>query len=333
MPQSKENTSCVRWEALLADAVDGELGSGDEAGFAAHMAACPECASLFDAARKGREWLEFLVAEPEMPAGMLEKILARTGPGHEAVYPAAVTAGGIGSDMPEPWQRQGMGGLLRRFAEPRLMLTAAMAFFSTALTLSLLAPRVANLMAPAMATLRVGNLHPAAVRAYVERQVADASVPIVRYYDHLQLVNQVQSTVKEMERTQEGTGAGQTAQPAGTGAWRGTGKPKAEPRRTGPTQQVEAPAIPQEMNPTLATKTKTSQGWGIPQEALATKTKTSRGWGAQEALATETKTSRGWGIPQEVRTTQEALLRLDARPGQMGSSAKTRGEGSKLWIA
>jgi hypothetical protein len=298
MPQSRENTSCMRWEALLADAVDGELKSGDEAEFAAHMAACPECAALFDAARKGREWLEFLAAEPEAPAGMLEKILARTGPGHEAVYPEAVPVGGIGSGVPEPWQRPGLGALIRRFAEPRLMLTVAMAFFSTALTLSLLAPRVTNLMAPAMATLRVGNLHPAAVRAYVERQAADASVPIVRYCDHLQLVNQVQSTVREMKRTQEGTGAGETGapsqQPAGTGALKGTGKPKLELRRTGPAQQVAAPAILQEMNPTLATNTKTSRGWG---------------------------------------TTQEALLRLDARPGQMGSSAKARGEGSKLWIA
>ena len=292
MPQSRDNSeraACVRWEALLADAVDGELKSGDEAEFASHMAACTDCAALFDAARKGREWLEFLAAEPEVPAGMLEKILARTGPGHEAVYPAAATAGGMGASLPEPWQRPGFVASLRRFAEPRLMMTAAMAFFSTALTLSLIAPRVA----PALAALKIGSLRPAAVRSYVERQFAEASVPIVRYYDHLQLVNQVQSTVREMKRS---TGAGESgtpgtsAQPAGTGAMKGTAKP----RRTGPVQQVSAPAASQQAkDPTLATNTKTSRGWG---------------------------------------TTQQALLRLDSGPGQRGSSAM-REERSKLWIA
>jgi hypothetical protein len=241
MPQSRDNTeraACVRWEALLADAVDGELRSGDEAEFAAHMAACAECAELFDAARKGREWLAFLAAEPEVPAGMLEKILARTGPGHEAEAPAAVPVDGI--ELPEPWQRPGLGGFIRRFAEPRLMMTVAMAFFSTALIINAALPRVATLH---VGSLRL-NLRPAAVRSYVERQLAEASVPIIRYYDHLQLVNQVQSTVREIKRTQQSTGAGEagspekSAQPAGTGAARGNGKS----RRTNPAQQVAAPA-------------------------------------------------------------------------------------------
>ena len=45
------------------------------------MAVCPACAALFEEARRGREWLEFLSPEPEVPAGLLDKILAQTGPG------------------------------------------------------------------------------------------------------------------------------------------------------------------------------------------------------------------------------------------------------------
>ena len=41
---------------------------------------------LFEEARRGREWLEFLSAEPEVPDGLLEKILAQTGPGQVAGY-------------------------------------------------------------------------------------------------------------------------------------------------------------------------------------------------------------------------------------------------------
>ncbi len=78
------SAACGEWETLLADALDGLLKPEDEATFTAHMAACPACAALYEEARKGREWLEFLSPEPEAPAGLLEKILAHTGPGHAA---------------------------------------------------------------------------------------------------------------------------------------------------------------------------------------------------------------------------------------------------------
>src|ERR1017187_3689647 len=77
--------ACGQWETLLAEALDGLLKPADEATFSAHMAACPACAALFEEARQGREWLEFLSTEPEVPAGLLDKILAKTGPGHPPV--------------------------------------------------------------------------------------------------------------------------------------------------------------------------------------------------------------------------------------------------------
>ena len=69
--------ACGQWETLLADALDGLLKPEDEAIFNAHMAVCPACSALFEEARRGREWLEFLSPEPEVPAGLLDKILAR----------------------------------------------------------------------------------------------------------------------------------------------------------------------------------------------------------------------------------------------------------------
>src|ERR1035441_5276364 len=73
--------ACGQWETLLAEALDGLLKPADEATFSAHMAVCPACAALFEEARQGREWLEFLSTEPEVPAGLLDKILAKPGPG------------------------------------------------------------------------------------------------------------------------------------------------------------------------------------------------------------------------------------------------------------
>lgn len=189
--------ACGQWETLLVDALDGLLRPEDEATFTAHMASCPACAALFDEARRGREWLEFLSPEPEVPEGLLDKILASTGPGHVLV-PSLATAGSNVLPMPPAWQRPGLMGRIRRFAEPRLMMTAAMAFFSIALTLNLTGVRLTD--------MRLSNLRPSALRSYMERQLTVASTPIIRYYDHLRLVYEVESRMRELRRTSQGEG-------------------------------------------------------------------------------------------------------------------------------
>ena len=54
------------------------------------------------------------------------------------------------------WQRPGFMASLRRFAEPRLLMTAAMAFFSIALTLNLTGIR--------LSAVRLADLRPIDVR-------------------------------------------------------------------------------------------------------------------------------------------------------------------------
>jgi hypothetical protein len=76
-------------------------------------------------------------------------------------------------------------------------MTAAMAFFSIALTLNLTGVRLSN--------LRWADFRPASIRAYMERRLTTASVPIVRYYDHLRFVYEVESRMRELRRT-EGEG-------------------------------------------------------------------------------------------------------------------------------
>jgi len=185
--------ACGQWETLLADALDGLLKPEDEAIFGAHMAVCPACTALFEEARKGREWLEFLSPEPEVPEGLLDRILAQTGPGQAAGYGLMPAASGNVVAMPQPWQRPGFAGRIRRFAEPRLMMTAAMAFFSIALTLNLTGVRVTS--------IRLSDLRPTAVRSFMERRITMASTPIIRYYDHLRFVYEVESRVREFRRT------------------------------------------------------------------------------------------------------------------------------------
>jgi hypothetical protein len=190
--------ACGQWETLLADALDGLLRPEDEATFSAHMAVCPACTALFDEARRGREWLEFLSPEPEVPLGLLDKILAQTGPGQAEGYGLAAAGSNVLA-MPPAWQRPGFVGNVRRFAEPRLLMTAAMAFFSISLTLYLTGFKLSS--------VRLADLRPTAVRSFMERRLTMASTPIIRYYDHLRFVYEVESRMRELRRTE---GEGQT---------------------------------------------------------------------------------------------------------------------------
>jgi hypothetical protein len=177
----------------------------DEATFTSHKAICPACSALYEEARKGREWLEFLSPEPEAPEGLLERILAHTGPGHAArgPLPAMAGSGSVPAFVVPVWQQTGFFARMRYAVQPRLVMTAAMAFFSIALTLSLTGVR--------LTTLRLADLRPRAVRSYMERQLNMASVPIVRYYDHLRFVYEVESKVRQMRSQSEGRGNDNTS--------------------------------------------------------------------------------------------------------------------------
>jgi hypothetical protein len=236
--------ACGLWETLLADALDGLLKPGDQATFAAHMAACPACAELFEEARRGREWLEFLSPEPEVPAGLLERILAATGPGQTAAYTFTTGSGNVVPMIPA-WQRPGLVARVRRFAEPRLMMTAAMAFFSIAMTLNMTGVRLSD--------LRLSNLRPSAVRSFMERRLTMASTPIIRYYDHLRLVYEVQTRMRELRRTTESEGENnqRTQHDSAPGESQQNPGNKGGGSRVDPPQQSGNPAVEPAAEPTF----------------------------------------------------------------------------------
>ena len=237
--------ACGQWETLLADALDGMLRPEDEATFSNHMASCVACTAMFEEARRGREWLDFLSDEPEVPAGLLDRILAQTGPGQTAELSiaageAAVITAGVPlqkrakSVRVPAWQKPGFMGYVRRFAEPRLMMTAAMAFFSIALTLNMTGVRITK--------LKLADLKPTSIRMYMQRQITVAYTPIVRYYDHLRLVYEVQSRVREMRRNNE-TENQQQKTPQPSGESKQSPNHKDGGSRVSPPQQSVTPAL------------------------------------------------------------------------------------------
>ncbi len=114
-------------------------------------------------------------------------------------------------------------------------MTAAMAFFSIALTLNMTGVRLTD--------LRLADLRPTAVRSFMERRLMTASTPIIRYYDHLRLVYEVEARMKELRRNaQENQQQRQQTQPV-PGESRQNPNRKDGGSRVDPPQQSGTPAL------------------------------------------------------------------------------------------
>ncbi len=139
-------------------------------------------------------------------------------------------------------------------------MTAAMAFFSIALTLNLAGVRLTD--------LRLADLRPKAMRSYMERQLTMASVPIVRYYDHLRFVYEVESRVRELRGEAESGNQGEpqpnNTQPVTPGETREN--PGKNPGHNDGGLRVD----PREEPGTPATEPATGSAGGPPNEFLET---------------------------------------------------------------
>jgi len=196
--ESTRPEGCAVCEAMLPEAVDHALSAEEQRVFDAHVAGCSECARELAEAQRGQAWMSLLKNyAPEPPAMLLEKILAQTSEPAMAAVPAAakaipVKAGApawaISSIAARIWQ--GASAAFRADGrlshQPRLAMTAAMAFFSIALTLNLSGVRLQD--------LRAANFTPSALK----RSVADASASVTRTFENNRSVYQVESRLDEL---------------------------------------------------------------------------------------------------------------------------------------
>jgi hypothetical protein len=179
---------CDEWENLLADALDGTLSAADTAAFTRHHHECVLCAQMLKETEQGRSWMKYLAVEPEVPADLLNKILARTSGGQQT----GVAVPAISLPARPAWHRV-MLPAVRQVLEPRLMMTLAMAFFSIALTLNLAGIKVTD--------LRAQDFQPSRLRANISRQYYSTNEQVTKYYKNLRLVYEMESRVRELRRT------------------------------------------------------------------------------------------------------------------------------------
>ena len=187
-PFQQGSLQCEEWEALLADALDGTLKADDTAVFTAHGKDCPMCAEMLAQAKQGQEWMSFLHEDPPVPVDLVAKILDRTS---GASLPQLAAAGAV-QQVPLPIAHF---TARRTFRDARMLMTAAMAFFSLALTLNLIGVR--------LDTIRMADLRPAALQTTIARQFYGAKKQMVSYYENIRLVYEVESKVREMRQDAE----------------------------------------------------------------------------------------------------------------------------------
>jgi Putative zinc-finger len=215
---------------MLTDVLDGTLSAADQATFDLHLVGCTSCAGMLADAQRGAAWMEMLKSpRPEPPASLLERIIAQTsekdtkpaiilGPtdflrapapprppntllGRPALVPSPALAGGTfpyASTNVLPFRTRittGLRSFSHTMLQPRLAMTAAMAFFSIALTMNLTGVRLSQ--------LRASDLKPSSIL----RSCYEAKAKVVRYSDNLRVVYELESRVRDLQRSSDDDGS------------------------------------------------------------------------------------------------------------------------------
>jgi hypothetical protein len=250
-----EGTTCAQCEAMLPDWMDhaegGEMTQKDRAAFELHIATCPECSQMLADAQRGAALLQMLRSpRPEPSSALMDRILANTsglaGPAKsrvsgvsalpaidgaaveiQSVNPAnyilsteqPLTSSAAGNVIPfrsPSAARFSLRTITHTMMQPRLAMTAAMAFFSIALTLNLTGVRLTE--------LSVSDLKPSNLR----RTFYQADASVVRYYDNLRVVYELESRVQDLKRSNDNSDTDTAAPSSKTSSESGDTKDKSK---------------------------------------------------------------------------------------------------------
>jgi len=197
MPDHTSNgMQCHEFDGLLTDALDGVLTGLQLDRFQAHARTCSACGPLFAEVEAGRNWLKDLT-EVESPVSLVNNILASTtGVDSQRLRVNVIATQPRRSQLGASWLErvqaraaEAVQPIWSTVRQPRFAMSFGMAFFSLSLALSVLGVKAAD--------LRQVSLRPAAIRhTYYSTQAR-----VVRYYENIRFVYEVESRVREFKRT------------------------------------------------------------------------------------------------------------------------------------
>lgn len=191
-----QHANCVACEELFADALDNLLSPADQIFFDEHLRTCASCSESYAQAQRGAAWLEILKqSRPEPSSTLVQRILAETS--GEQIGDTALLVAEISAfpnvlpfvSRPAPRPTSGFTRFTRLAMEPRFAMTAAMAFFSIALTLNLLGVRLDQIKAANFSAMSLKQTY------------FQANATAVRYYDNLKVVRVLESRVDDIRQS------------------------------------------------------------------------------------------------------------------------------------
>jgi hypothetical protein len=200
--QTSNGMQCHEFDGLLSDALDGVLTGSQLNAFQAHARTCSACGPLFAEVEAGRNWLKDLT-EVEPPVSLVTNILASTTGVDTQRLRVNVSAaqlrhpriGVSWTEKAQAWLSEAMQPIWSTVRQPRFAMSFGMAFFSLSVALSVLGVKPAD--------LRQVSLRPSAIRhTYYNTQAR-----VVRYYENIRFVYEVESRVRELKRNIDATPA------------------------------------------------------------------------------------------------------------------------------
>ncbi len=186
---TQHGIECTEFEALLTEAIAGQLSGARKESFEAHRRICAVCGPLFADVVAGQKWLQSL-EEVEPPAHLVHNILAATSgiasTRMPAVSPQARTTP-FTERVREWWDAYftPVAGFVR---QPRFVMSFGMIFFSFSLALNAAGVKPAD-----VAKI---DLRPNALR----HTYFDMRNRVVKYYDNIRFVYEIESKVRELKR-------------------------------------------------------------------------------------------------------------------------------------
>jgi hypothetical protein len=197
--QTSNGMQCHEFDGLVSDALDGVLTGSRLDAFQVHTRSCSVCGPLFAEVEAGRNWLKDLT-EVEPPVSLVTNILASTtgvdtqrlrvnvSSSQSLSQPSRVTFRPSWWERAQAWASGAVEPIWGTVRQPRFAMSFGMAFFSLSVALSVLGVKPAD--------LRQVSLRPAAIRhTYYNTQAR-----VVRYYENIRFVYEVESRVRELKR-------------------------------------------------------------------------------------------------------------------------------------
>jgi len=180
-----ETLNCAEFEALLAEALDGALAGAARQRFDEHRTSCADCGPLYADAAAGLSWMKSL-QEVEPPRNLVHNILTATS-GQEAKAEAGDPVRG----WTRGWLKPALFPLYAAVRQPRFAMSAAMAFFSVSLMMQVTGVKLSD--------LRQVDLRPSAIQSSAVRGYNETSSKVVKYYENIRLVYEIQTRMQELK--------------------------------------------------------------------------------------------------------------------------------------